>query len=142
MPDLAAPSPKLAPEPASEPAAEITLQGSVLVLLQFNVCDSIRLDQLRELIGASIVEQHALNRPAPGYVRYQRPPVLEQIEPLTLESGEQLQGEIKYYDYGVISVVFELALAGGLDKLTGLASRWVWDVDFSAQAREIVHRRL
>ncbi len=125
-----------------EVASDITLQGSVLVLLQFNVCDSIRLDQLRELIGASIVEQHALNRPAPGYVRYQRPPVLEQIETLTLESGEQLRGEIKYYDYGVISVVFELGFAGGWEKLTSLASRWVWDVDFAAQAREIVHRRL
>ncbi len=125
-----------------EVASDITLQGSVLVLLQFNVCDSIRLDQLRDLIGASIVEQHALNRPAPGYVRYQRPPVLEQIETLTLESGEQLQGEIKYYDYGVISVVFELGFAGGWEKLTSLASRWVWDVDFAAQARDIVHRRL
>jgi hypothetical protein len=125
-----------------EVASDVTLQGSVLVLLQFNVCDSIRLDQLRELIGASIVEQHALNRPAPGYVRYQRPPVLEQIETLTLESGEQLHGEIKYYDYGVISVVFELGFAGGWEKLTSLASRWVWDVDFAAQAREIVHRRL
>jgi hypothetical protein len=134
MPDLAAQS--------MEVASDITLQGSVLVLLQFNVCDSIRLDQLRELIGASIVEQHALNRPAPGYVRYQRPPVLEQIETLTLESGEQLRGEIKYYDYGVISVVFELGFAGGWEKLTSLASRWVWDVDFAAQAREIVHRRL
>jgi hypothetical protein len=134
MPDLAAQS--------MEVASDITLQGSVLVLLQFNVCDSIRLDQLRELIGASIVEQHALNRPAPGYVRYQRPPVLEQIETLTLESGEQLHGEIKYYDYGVISVVFELGFAGGWEKLTSLASRWVWDVDFAAQAREIVHRRL
>jgi hypothetical protein len=134
MPDLAAQS--------MEVASDITLQGSVLVLLQFNVCDSIRLDQLRDLIGASIVEQHALNRPAPGYVRYQRPPVLEQIETLTLESGEQLQGEIKYYDYGVISVVFELGFAGGWEKLTSLASRWVWDVDFAAQARDIVHRRL
>ena len=49
---------------------------------------------------------------APGYVRYQRPPVVEPLEPLVLESGERLQGEIKYYDYGVVSVVFELAFAG------------------------------
>ena len=27
------------------------LQGAVLVLLQFDVCESIRLEQLRELIG-------------------------------------------------------------------------------------------
>ena len=36
------------------------------------------------------------------------PPVVEPIEPLVLESGEILQGEIKYYDYGVLSVIFVL----------------------------------
>ena len=75
-------------------------------------------------------------------MRYQRPPVAERIETLTLESGEQLQGEIKYYDYGVVSVIFELAFAGGWRRLTSLASRWVWDVDFTAQATEIVRGRL
>jgi len=146
MPDLATPVPKLAPklepEPASELAGEITLHGSVLVLLQFDVSEAIRLDKLRELIRAGTVEQPAVKHPAPGYVRYQRPPVVEPLGTLTLESGEQLQGEIKYYDYGVLSVVFELAFTGGWGKLTGLASRWVWDVDFAAQATEIVRSRL
>ncbi len=123
-------------------SSETMLHGSVLVLLQFDVCEAIRLDRLRELIRASTVEQPALKHPAPGYVRYQRPPVVEPIGTLTLESGEQLQGEIKYYDYGVLSVVFELPFSGGWGKLTGLASRWVWDVDFAAQATEIVRTRL
>src|SRR5882757_10370079 len=119
-------------------SAETMLHGSVLVLLQFDVCEAIRLDRLQELIRAPTVEQPSLKHPAPGYVRYQRPPIVEPVETLVLESGEQLQGEIKYYDYGVLSVVFELAFTGGWDKLTGLASRWVWDVDFAAQATEIV----
>src|SRR5271168_367364 len=140
MPDLAASSPKIATGPAPEPAAEIALHGSVLVLLQFDVCEAIRLDRLRELLRASKVEQPALKHP--GAVRYQRPPVVESIGTLTLESGEQLQGEVKYYDYGVLSVVFELPFEGGWEKLTALASRWVWDVDFAAQATEIVRRRL
>jgi hypothetical protein len=127
------------PDLAAQPA-EITLHGSVLVLLQFDVCEAIRLDRLRELLHASKVEQPALKHP--GAVRYQRPPVVESLGILTLESGEQLQGEIKYYDYGVLSVVFELAFDGGWSKLTGLASRWVWDVDFAAQATEMVRRKL
>jgi len=68
--------------------------------------------------------------------------VVESAGTLTLESGEQLRGEIKYYDYGVLSLEFELAFSGGWSKLTGLASRWVWDVDFAAQGREIVRERL
>jgi hypothetical protein len=123
-------------------SAEITLRGSVLVLLQFDVCEAIRLDRLQELIRARAIEQPSLKHPAPGYVRYQRPPVVEALEPLVLESGESLQGEIKYYDYGVLSVVFELAFDDGWSKLIGLASRWVWDVDFAAQATAMVRASL
>ena len=104
-------------------SAETMLHGSVLVLLQFDVCEAIRLDRLQELIRARAVEQPSLKHPAPGYVRYQRPPVVEPLETLVLESGERLQGEIKYYDYGVLSLVFQLAFMDGWSKLTRLASR-------------------
>ena len=123
-------------------SAEMRLRGSVLVLLQFDVCEAIRLDRLQELIRARAIEPPSLKHPAPGYVRYQRPPVVEALEPLVLESGERLQGEIKYYDYGVLSVVFELAFDDGWSKLIGLASRWVWDVDFAAQATAMVRASL
>jgi hypothetical protein len=121
---------------------EVTLHGSVLVLLQFDVCEAIRLDNLHELIRARTVKPPSPKQPAPGYIRYQRPPVVEQLEMLVLEGGERLQGEMKYYDYGVVSLVFELPFTGGWEKLTTLASRWVWDVDFAAQATEIVRERL
>ena len=118
------------------------LRGSVMVLLQFDVCEAIRLDRLQELIRARTVQQPSMKHPAPGYVRYQRPPVVVPVEPLVLETGERLQGEIKYYDYGVLSVVFELPFADSWSKLTQLASRWVWDIDFAAQATAIVRASL
>src|SRR3984885_1763130 len=118
------------------------LRGAVLVLLQFDVCEAIRLDQLREVIRARTVEPPSLKHPAQGYVRYQRPPVVEPLDTLVLESGERLHGEIKYYDYGVLSVIFELPFAGDWETLVRLASRWVWDVDFSAHAARIVKQRL
>src|ERR1035438_5679390 len=88
------------------PSAETMLRGSVLVLLQFDVCEAIRLDLLQELIHARTVQQPSLKHPAPEYVRYKRLPVVVPLETLELESGERLQGEIKYYDYGVVSVVY------------------------------------
>ena len=118
------------------------LAGSVLVLIQFDVCEEIRLDQLQQMISAPAVAQPALKHPTPGYVRYQRPPVVEPIEPLLLESGERLHGEIKYYDYGVVSVVLQLPFSGDWEKLIGLASRWVWDVDFAGHAGGIVREKL
>ena len=118
------------------------LQGSVLVLIQFDVCEEIRLDRLRQIFGARTQEQPAFKHPTPGYVRYQRPPVVEPLEPLVLESGERLMGEIKYYDYGVLSVVFVLPFSGDWDTLIRLSSRWASDVDFERHASRIAHQKL
>ena len=111
-------------------SADASLRGSVLVLIRFDACEEIRLDQLRDIFGARKVEQPTFKHPAPGYLRYQRPPVVEPLDALVLESGERLQGQIKYYDYGVVSVVFELPFSGDWDTLVRLGSRWVWEVDF------------
>jgi hypothetical protein len=132
----------VSPLAKAEPAIQASVHGSVLVLIQFDVCEEIRLDQLRQIFGARTLEQPTLKHPAPGYVRYQRPPVVEPIEPLVLESGEQLQGQIKYYDYGVLSVVFELPFSGDWDTLVLLGSRWVSDVDFERHASRIARQKL
>src|SRR5216684_5733447 len=129
-------------EKAIEKAVETSLHGSVLVLIQFDVCEEIKLDQLRQIFGARTLEQPSFKHPTPGYVRYQRPPVVEPIEPLILETGERLEGQIKYYDYGVLSVVFELPFSGDWDTLVRMGSRWVWDVDFEKHASRIVHEKL
>src|SRR5262249_39259582 len=115
---------------------------SVLVLIQFDVCEEIRLDRLKEIVDTRTLKQISFKHQAPKYVRYQRPPVVEPIKPLILESGEQLRGEIKYYDYGVLSVVFELPFTGDWDMLVKLGSRWVWDVDFERHAQKIARRYL
>jgi hypothetical protein len=75
-------------------------------------------------------------------VRYQRPPVEETLEPLVLESGERLEGEIKYYDYGVVSLVFELPFSGGWDTLVQLSCRWTSDTNFERLATRVVKQRL
>jgi hypothetical protein len=126
----------------AEVEVQPALRGSVLVLIQFDVCEEIRLDQLRQTFGARTVEHPSFKHPAPGYVRYQRPPVVEPIGPLVLDSGEQLDGQIKYYDYGVLSVVFELPFSGDWDTLVRMGSRWVWDVDFEKHATRIVRQKL
>ena len=112
------------------------------MFIQFDVCEEIRLDKLRDIFGARTVQAPSFKHPAPGYVRYKRPPVVEPVEPLVLDSGERLDGQIKYYDYGVVSVVFELPFSGDWDTLVRLASRWVWDTDFTSFASLIVTKKL
>ncbi len=118
------------------------LSGSVLVLIQFDVCEEIRLDLLQQAINARAVQQPKSKHSMPAYVRYQRPPVVEPLEPLLLSGGERLEGEVKYYDYGVVSVVYQLAFSGNWEDLVRLASRWVWDVDFASHVEPIVRQRL
>ncbi len=135
------PTPGSAPVQAQIQEKDKSLQGSVLVLIQFDVCEEIKLDALRDIFGARR-QDASFKHPAPGYVRYQRPPVVERVEPLVLESGERLDAQIKYYDYGVISVVFELPFSGDWDTLVRLAGRWVWDTDFTSFAQKIVKQKI
>ncbi len=101
------------------------LHGSVLVLIQFDVCEELRLDQLQQAINARTVQQPNTKHSVPTYVRYHRPPVVEPLEPLLLASGERLEGEIKFYDYGVVSVLYQLSFSGDWLSLAHLASQWV-----------------
>jgi hypothetical protein len=123
------------------PAFKTPLHGSVLVLIQYDVCEEIRLDVLRGLIPARNA-QATFKSQAPGYVRYQRTPIAEPLEPVILQSGERLSGEIKYYDYGVVSVVFELPFAGDWDNLVQLSARWTSDSNFEKLASRIVRQKL
>ena len=129
-------------EESAAPPAAAPLCGSVLVLIQFDVCEEIHLDHLQQIINSRTRQQPKLKNAAPAYVRYQRPPVVVPADPLVLESGEQLTGEIKYYDYGVVSILYQLPFAGDWEALVRLSSQWVWDVDFAARAEPLIRQRL
>ena len=134
--DVARPTPS-----SSTTLTPAALRGSVLVLIQFDVCEEIKLDELRKIFGARTAEANFKHQ-APGYVRYQRPPVEESLDPLILESGERLEGQIRYYDYGVVSLIFELPFSGSWDTLVNLSCRWTSDTNFEALATRVVRQKL
>jgi len=133
-----APSPE--PQPTSRVSTPAPLRGSVLVLIQFDVCEEIRLDELRKIFGARTAE--ASFKKAPSYVRYQRTPVEETLDPIILDSGERLEGQIKYYDYGVVSLVFELPFSGTWEDLIQVSCRWTSDTNFESVATRIARQKL
>ena len=128
--------------PASQSLVQPPLSGSVLVLIQFDVCEELRLDILQQAVNARTLQQPKIKHSMPTYVRYHRPPVVEPLKPLLLSGGEQLEGEVKYYDYGVVSVLYQLSFSGDWQSLVHLASQWVWDVDFVLQVEPVVRQRL
>ncbi len=121
--------------------AGASVLGSVMVLMQFDVAEEIHLDDVRKLLDARRADV-GFKHPAPTYARFRQPPVVERLEPLVLDTGEKLEGQLKYYDYGVVSVIFELPFQGDWDALVQLASRWEWDTDFESRAWKIAKEKL
>jgi hypothetical protein len=96
------------------------------MLVLYDVAEEIRLDKLQALVTAErSAAQPRFKHPAPGYVRFARPPVVEYAEPVCSASGEQLQTRIKYFDYGVISIELELEFEATWEELIRLSNRWI-----------------
>lgn len=124
----------------AEPSAT-ALKGSVLALMLHDISEEIELEPLRQMLGARRVER-SFKHATPEYVRFEQPPVIERLEPFVLSSGERLLPQIKYYDYGVISVVLEFSFECDWDGLVRLASRWVPSAELEQAALQIVRGRL
>ena len=117
------------------------LKGCIRALLLHDVCEEIRLEELRAALGARRAEP-SFKHPTPEHVRFEKPPVVESASAMTLSSSETLQTQIKYYDYGVISVVFELPFEGDWEALMAVAARLVPSAELEHKAQEIVRERL
>jgi hypothetical protein len=119
------------------------LRGSVLGLILYDVSEEIQLAELRGLLGLQPGgREPAFKHQAPEYVGFERPPVVEPVESFTLETGERLEGRIKYYEYGVLSVEFEVQFTGGWHDLVDLACRYVASLEMERHAARIVRQKI
>ncbi|HLN04249.1 MAG TPA: hypothetical protein VK335_33490 [Bryobacteraceae bacterium] len=118
-------------------------RGSFRALLFYDVADEIHLDVLRELIGVSPPgRKPEFKLPAPVYVRFERPPVVESAEAIRLSTGETFEGRLKYFDYGVVSLELERPFQAGWDELIRLTNRWIEQPEIEQAAVKIVRKRL
>ena len=118
-----------------------TMRGSVLGVILYDICEEIRLEDLRQILGAKRVES-SFKHATPEYVRFEKPPVVERLDPVVLSTGETLNTQLKYYDYGVVSVLFELGFEADWEDLVRLAARWVPNVELERQAQQVIRGRL
>src|ERR1051326_7364149 len=119
------------------------ISGSVLALFLFDVSDQIQLDELRSRLRApSVARKPAFHQPAPEYVQFASPPVLESIDGLTFDVERWMAGQIAYYDYGVISLKLQMPFEGDWQDLVALSARWMNDPELERKAREVLQRRL
>ena len=116
-------------------------QGSVLVLVLHDVCDEISIPELRSLVGGKSGAL-AFKHTTPEYVGFQRAPVVESAEPVTLETGEQFETSFQYYEYGVIGALLQLSYSGTWTRLQEVASRWTSSPFFNELTRKLVRERV
>ncbi len=119
-----------------------TLTGSLWILWLYDVCEEIDLETLREILGSPLRREPSFRHPSPEYVRFERPPVVERLERFPLENGSCLEGELIYYDYGVVSIKLELPFAADWTELVQLSIRWTSAVELERQAVQILRRHL
>src|SRR5579862_2878415 len=85
---------------AEAAVAQPMVCGSFRSLFLYDLCDEIRLDQLRGLLGTpSAGREPQFRHLAPEYVRFERPPVVELLAPVRLGNGEFVRCTVNYYDY-------------------------------------------
>jgi hypothetical protein len=118
-----------------------TLQGSIVVLNLYDVAEEIRLSDLPPLTGGTRLSP-TFKPPTPAHVRFERPPVIEPLPPLSLPTGERFEATLQYYDYGVVSVLLRFAFSGSWEELQRLAGNWISGTVFDDLCRTTVRERL
>ena len=84
-------------------------RGTFHALLLYDVAEEFDLSQIRTLLDVGTpARSPGFKAPAPEYVRFERPPVVESGDPIRLSTGESATASLRYFDYGVVSLQFDL----------------------------------
>jgi hypothetical protein len=101
-------------------------KGSFRALLLFDIAEEIDLVVLRGLLSAAPpVRSPDFKLPAPGYVRFERPPIVEVCDPIELATGEQADARLRYFDYGVVSLEIMIRFQSEWTDVIELSNRWI-----------------
>ena len=114
------------------------MRGSAVGLFLFDICEEIRLEELGSILGARRLGE-GLKHAAAEQLFFERPPVVEEGQ---FPGEAQARVRVKYYDYGVLSVLFEFPFAGEWGDLITLSSRWISGTDLPSRAEEIAKERI
>ena len=115
-----------------------SLRGSAVGLFLFDVCEEMKLDEVRSILGARRLGE-GLKHAAAEQLFFERPPVVEDAQ---LPGDTKAQVRVKYYDYGVVSVLFEFPFAGAWPDLISLSSKWISGTDLPSRAEAIAKEKV
>lgn len=118
-------------------------RGSLRALLLYDIAEEFDLDRMRSLLGKQApARSPGFRLPTPGYVRFERPPVQEACEPIEMAIGEVANASLRYFDYGVVSLEFELPFETDWPGLISLSNRWIEAGEVERRGPQVVRERL
>lgn len=95
--------------------------GNIFVYYTFDVASEILLDKLEKILGKKPIEQKLEHsRITPKYIQYAQPPLLVNFGARSLQLGKRkfdFKVVAKLYDFGVITIRFEMSFTGSFDEL-------------------------
>ncbi len=119
------------------------LMGCLRALLLFDIAEEIDLPLLRSVLGIGPGKREpAFRHPAPEYVRFERPPVVEHLGPCQADDGTEMQARIRYFDYEVASVELRVQFDTSWSGLLRAANTWIMAPELERLASHLLRERL
>ena len=117
--------------------------GFFRALLLYDIAEEIDLNILGQVLGSGpAARAPGFKLMTPGYVRFERPPILEPCEPIVLPSGQHAEARLRYFDYGVVSLELEIKFDGEWRTLIPISSQWIETGEIEQRALSLVRHRL
>jgi hypothetical protein len=121
----------------------LELTGTLRVFHLFDIAEAIDLSRLHEVFGTRPSRREpAFRHPAPEYVRFERPPVMEPLEPTRTNDGLVASPRVRYFEYGVASVELQLNFAGSWEELVLFANHWISSSEMEGRAHTLLRERI
>src|ERR1039458_7540627 len=119
------------------------LRGLFRLLFLYDVAESIDLGKLRDLLGSrGGTAEHAFPRRTPEYMRFERAPIVEPAEFITVRPGVNAACPVRYYGFGAIVIQVEVPFECDWNSLVEQGARWMDTPDVGPIVRELARRRL
>ena len=112
-------------------------------MLLYDIAEEFDLGKLRTLLDVGTASRSpGFKAPAPEYVRFERPPVVESGDPIRLSTGESATASLRYFDYGVVSLQFDLQFDTDWPGLIALSNQWIEAGEVEQSGTNAVRARL
>ena len=115
--------------------------GSVTALYLFDVAQSIDLAAIRQRLGPRATNAKLDDKgPGPARVRYLQPPVVVDGADLACAELDQFRVRVKFYDYGVISLMLTRPFDGAWSDLLDLSQSLIENESLEQRALDACER--